>query len=79
MGTLTCTCRLFTHECTSIGCFLFLQNVIDKLVDPEQGETYQDALLSFTVNNPLVLQYPLKVEYQQSFMKGLVKQVNDHK
>lgn len=49
---------------------------MDELVDPEHGESYQDVLLSLTVNNPLVMQYPLKVEYQQSFMRELVKQVN---
>lgn len=49
--------------------------VIYDLANSFFGESNQDTLLSLTVDHPLVIEFPLKVEYQQSFMRKLVKEL----
>lgn len=53
------------------------KDVINDLADPLSGEAHQDMLLSLTVDHPLVTQYPLKIEYQQSFIRKLVQELED--
>ncbi|KAK3924324.1 Protein-lysine N-methyltransferase EEF2KMT [Frankliniella fusca] len=50
-------------------------DVIHDLTNSTFGETNQDAILSLTINHPLVVQYPLKMEYQQSFLRKLIREL----
>lgn len=50
-------------------------DVVHDLANSTFGETNQDTILSLTINHPLVVQYPLKVEYQQSFLRKLIKEL----
>lgn len=50
-------------------------DVVYELSNSTFGESHQDALLSLTIDHPLMKQYPLKTEYQQSFMRKLVKEL----
>lgn len=37
---------------------------------------YQEKLLDLTVNNPLVIQYPIKIGYQVAFLKHIIHHLN---
>jgi len=48
---------------------------MDDLADETYGLANQDELLKWTRLHPLQEDYPLKVVYQQMFLKTIVKEV----